>query len=94
MVVCARKPRALPQFLWVNIVLCNLKTTLAGAYHSMKYCKYAANYLSALAYRFNGRFDLHGLISRLIVYVARCAPPREQMIRQQAKSGSRVGSIL
>jgi hypothetical protein len=36
-VVGERKPRDLPQFLWVNTVLGNLKNTLAGAYHSLKY---------------------------------------------------------
>ncbi len=48
-------------------MLGNLKTTLAGAYHSLKYRKYAAHYLAAFAYRFNRRFDLRDLASRLIV---------------------------
>ena len=34
-VVGALKPRDLPQFKWVNTVLGNLKTTLAGAFHSL-----------------------------------------------------------
>ena len=86
-VVGVRKPRDLPQFLWVSTVLGNLKTTLAGAYHSLKYRKYAANYLAAFAYRFNRRFDLHDLVSRLIVDVARCAPAKEQAVRQHAEAG-------
>jgi len=86
-VVGDRKPRELPQFLWVNTVLGNLKTTLAGAYHSLKYRKYGAYYLAAFAYRFNRRFDLRGLVSRLIVDVARCAPAKEQLIRQHAEAG-------
>jgi hypothetical protein len=80
-----RKPRDLPQFLVVNTVLGNLKTTLAGAYRSLKYRKYAANYLAAFTYRFNRRFDLHGLVSRLIVDVARCTPAREKVVRQHAE---------
>ena len=40
-VVGTRRPRDLPQFKWVNTVLGNLKTTLAGAFHSLKYSKYA-----------------------------------------------------
>jgi hypothetical protein len=72
--------------LWVNTVLGNLKTTLAGAYHSLKYRKYAAHYLAAFAYRFNRRFDLHGLVSLLIVDVARCAPAKEQVVRQHAEA--------
>ena len=80
-VVGDRKPRDPSQFLWVNIVLGNLKTALAGAYHSLKYRKYADHYLAAFAYRFNRRFDLRGLVSRPIVGVARCAPIREQVVR-------------
>jgi transposase-like protein len=48
-VVGGLKPRDLPEFKWVNTVLGNLKTTLAGAYHSLKYRKYAAHYLAAFA---------------------------------------------
>lgn len=42
-VVGDRKPRDLPQFLWVKTVLGKLKTTLAAAYHSLKYRKYAVD---------------------------------------------------
>jgi len=81
-VVGDRKPRDLPEFAWVNTVLGNLKTTLAGAHHAFDYGKYAAHYLAAFAYRFNRRFDLHTLVVRLIVAVARCKPRSEQVIRQ------------
>ena len=54
----ALKPRDLPQFKWVNTVLGNLKTTLAGAFHALNYLKYAQRDLAAFAYRFNRRFDL------------------------------------
>jgi len=67
-------------------VLGNLKTTLAGAFHSMKYRKYADNYLAAFAYRFNRRFDLRGLVARLIVDVARCAPAKESIVRTLAEA--------
>ena len=81
-VVGERKPRDLPEFAWVNTVLGNLKTTLAGAHHAFNYRKYAAHYLAAFAYRFNRRFDLHTLVVRLIVAVARCKPRSEKVIRQ------------
>lgn len=87
MVVGESKPRDLPQFRGVNIVLGNLKTTLASAYHLRKYRKCADHYLAAFAYRFKRRFDLRGLVSRLIVGVARNAPIREQMVRQPAEAG-------
>ena len=76
------KPRDLPEFAWVNTVLGNLKTTLAGSHHAFNYRKYASHYLAAFAYRFNRRFDLHTLVVRLIVAVARCKPRSEQLIRQ------------
>ena len=57
-----RKPRDLRQFNWVNSVLGNLKTTLAGTFHSLKYRKYADPSLAAFAYRFNPWFDLRDLV--------------------------------
>ena len=83
-VVGDRKPRELPQFKWVNTVLGNLKTTLAGAFHSLKYRKYGEQYLAAFAYRFNHRFDLHGLVACLIVDVARSRPAKKAVIRVHA----------
>ena len=81
------KPRDLPQFKWVNTVLGNLKTTLAGAFHSLKYSKYADYYMAGFAYRFNRRFDLHTLVARLIVDVARCGPIPKRVVRAQAEAG-------
>lgn len=85
-VVGSLKPRDLPQFAWVNTVLGNLKTTLAGAFHSMKYRKYADNYFAAFAYWFNQRFHLRGLVARLVVDVARCAPAKESVVRAHAEA--------
>ena len=86
MVVGDRKPRDLPNFMWVNTVLGNLKTTLAGAFHSLKYRKYAEHYLAAFAYRFNRRFDLRSLVARLIVDVAQAAPIKECVVRSHAEA--------
>jgi hypothetical protein len=83
-VVGGRKPRDMTQFLWVNTVLGNLETTLAGACLSLKYSKYAAHYLAAFAYRFNRRFDLRGLVARLIVNVVQCAPLKEAVVSGHA----------
>ena len=81
-----RQRRDLAQFLWVNTVLGNLKTTLAGAYHSLKHREYAALYLGAFAYQFNRSLDLRGLVSRLIVDVVRCTPIKEHVVRQHAQA--------
>jgi hypothetical protein len=81
-VVGALKPKDLPEFKWINTVLGNLKTTLSGAFHALKYRKYGQTYLAAFAYRFNRRFDLRGLLATLIVDVARCKPVPEKVVRR------------
>jgi hypothetical protein len=45
----SRKPRDLPQFSWVNIVLGNLKKSLTNAYNAFKFRKYAQHYLSTMS---------------------------------------------
>ena len=79
--------RDLPEFKWVNTVLGNLKMTLAGAVHSLIYRKYAGHYLAAFACRFNQRFDLRGLVARLIVDVALGKPAKETVVRSHAEAG-------
>lgn len=86
MVVGALKPRDLPQFRWINTVLGNLKTSLAGTFHSLEYRKYAQHYLAAFAYRFNRRFDLRGLVAQLITDVARARPATERVVRSNAEA--------
>ena len=81
-VVGQRKPRELPQFKWVNTVLSNAKTMISGAYKAFGYAKYAGRYLGAFCYRFNRRFDLAGLVVRLVVDACRCAATPERVIRQ------------
>ncbi|RKT43984.1 ISXO2 transposase-like protein [Thiocapsa rosea] len=83
-VVGTRKPRDLPMFRWVNTVLGNLKTSFNGAYHSFDFSKYAARYLGAIAFRFNRRFDLRTLPTRLLVAATACGPRPESWIRRVA----------
>lgn len=85
--VGALKPRDLPEFKWINTVLGNLKTTLAGAFHSLNYRKYGADYLAAFSYRFNRRFDLRDLIAELVVDVARCSPITRRDIQGLDEAG-------
>ena len=73
-VVGASKPRDLPHFTWVNTVLGNLKTSLAGAYHALNYVKYADAYLAAFCYRFNRCLDLRTLVVKLMADTALCGP--------------------
>lgn len=80
-VVGQRKPRDMPQFTWVNTVLANLKTMINGGHKAFKFRKYAAHYLGAFAYRFNGRFNLKTLLHDLIAHAANGSPTRERQIR-------------
>ena len=70
-----------PQLHWVNTVLGNLKTSLVGTYHSFNHAKYAARYLAEFAYRFNRRFDLPSMLSRLLRIVATTDPLPLKIIR-------------
>ena len=90
-VVGSLKPRDLPQFTWVNTVLGNLKTTLAGAFHSLKYRKYADQYLAAFAYRFNRRFDLRDLVAQIIVDVTQCRPVTKAVVKTHAEARFQSG---
>lgn len=54
-----------PSFQAVNIVLGNLKTSLAGTYHAYGFRKYAHRYLGQVQYLFNHRFDLRSILERL-----------------------------
>ena len=85
-VVGALKPRDLPEFKWINTVLGNLKTTLAGAFHALKFRKYAQHYLSAFAYRFNRRFDLRDLVAQIILNVARSPSVTQKRVRKNAEA--------
>lgn len=80
-VVAGRKPKDMPEFHWINTVLGNLKTSLTGSYHAFNFQKYAARYLAAFAYRFNRRFDLKALHSRLLVAAVCCGPQPQWSIR-------------
>ena len=71
---------------WANTVLGNLKTTLAGAFHALKYRKYADHCLAAFAYRFSRRFDLRDLVARTVVDVARSKPVAVKAVRAHAEA--------
>lgn len=80
-VMAGRKPKAVPEFKWINTVLGNLKTRLSGCYHAFDFQKYARHYLAAFCYRFNRRFDLRTLHQRLLVAAAFANPRPLRSIR-------------
>jgi len=71
----------LPQFRAVNTVLSNLKTALCGTYHAFDFVKYAPRYLAEAQYRFNRRFDLRSILSRLVRAAAMASPCAAPLIR-------------
>jgi transposase-like protein len=75
-----------PRLHWVNTVLGNLKTSLNGTHHALKFAQYGARYLRAYQYRFNRRFHLEALTYRLAVAVARAAPLPERAVRTPAET--------
>jgi ISXO2-like transposase domain/Transposase zinc-ribbon domain len=71
----------IPQLKAINIVIGNLKTAITGTYHAFKFKKYADRYLAEYQYRFNRRFDLRSLASRIIRAAAHCKPTPERSLR-------------
>jgi hypothetical protein len=63
-------------FGWVNTVIGNLKTTLAGTYHHVS-AKYVSRYLAEFEYRFNRRYNLDTMLQRLL-HAAIHTPPYPQ----------------
>lgn len=70
-----------PSFEAVNIVLGNLKTSLAGTYHAYGFRKYAHRYLGQVQYLFNRRFDLRSILERLARAAAQSPRCRLRAIR-------------
>jgi hypothetical protein len=68
-------------FTWVNTILGNLKTAISGTYHAFDFEKYAHRYLGEYQYRFNRRFDLSAMLSRLITATARTGKRPECWLR-------------
>lgn len=81
-----KKPKDVPEFKWINTVLGNLKTSLAGSLHSFGFRKYAARYFAAFNYRFNRRFDLSTMHERLIIAAIQAKPKNLTQIRLDGDS--------
>lgn len=76
-ITSGRKPKDMPEFLWVNTLLGNLKTS----YHSFDFAKYASRYLAAFAYRFNRCFHLDTLPRHLLVAAIAIEPRSDAWLR-------------
>lgn len=76
-----RKSTEMGCFTWVNTILGNMKTAIAGTYHSFDFDKYAHRYLGEYQYRFNRRFDLAALLPRMITAAAHTGKRTERWLR-------------
>jgi transposase-like protein len=66
-------------FRWVNTVLGNIKTAIAGTYHHVS-SKHAQSYLTSFAYRFNRRYQLDSIVERLAWAAAHTVPQPYRVI--------------
>ena len=76
----------MPEFLWVNTILGNLKTSLVGDYHAFGFAKYTSRYLAAVAYRFNRHFQFDTLPMRLLVAAIAIGPRPDAWLRSTEAS--------
>lgn len=76
-----------PQLHWVNTLLGNLKTSMAGTLHAFRHAKYAQRYLAEFAYRFNRRFDLPAMLPRLLRALASSGPLPLRALRMSEVRG-------
>ena len=76
-----RKPKEVPIFQWLNTIMGNVKTGLSGTYHAFNFQKYGDRYLAEIAYRFNRRFNLKGLLQRLLIACIGSRPQPERLLR-------------
>ena len=81
-----RRAAQKPAFKWVNTALGNIKSALSGTYRHLD-AKHAPRYLAEFQYRFNRRFDLAGMLSRLVYVSVRTPPmPYSQLILADSRA--------
>ena len=73
-------------FKWVNTLLGNLKTSLAGTYHAFGFRQYAHRYLAAAAWRFNRRTDMAAMIRDLATTLMAVTPCAARGLRCSAEA--------
>jgi transposase-like protein len=76
-----KHPSDLPQFRWINTLLCNLKTSFNGTFHAFNFDKYARWYLGGYCFRFNRRFSMAAMTERIANAVCCCMPCTERVLR-------------
>jgi hypothetical protein len=67
-------------FKWVNTVLGNVKKSITGTYQAVH--KHTNRYLASFSYRFNRRFDLSTMLTRLAYVALRTEPMPFHLLKQ------------
>jgi transposase-like protein len=79
-----RKSTDMECFRWINTILGNVKTAISGTYHAFDFEKYGYRYLGECQYRFNRRFDLPSIFSRLLYAATHTGERPERFLRLAA----------
>jgi transposase-like protein len=74
------------EFTWVNTMIGNVKRSLNGTYHKVGE-KHLPRYLAEFNYRFNRRFNLVGMFSRLTYAAVRTPPMPYRLLILDEPSG-------
>jgi len=69
-----------PAFKWVNTALGNIKAVLVGTYRAVRET-HAPRYLAEFEYRFNRRYDLGTMITRLAFVAIRTTPMPYRLLK-------------
>ena len=68
-------------FYWSSTILSNVKTSLAGTFHSLDFDKYGFRYLADIQFRFNRRFNLAKLFESTLYYAVKHLPcPQKNLV--------------
>jgi hypothetical protein len=70
----------IPAFRWVNTALGNIKTAIVGTYRAIR-DKHVPRYLAEFEYRFNRRYDLAAMLSRLGWAAVRTPPMPYRLLK-------------
>lgn len=76
----SKDPRKTSPFNWVNTILGNLKSALAGTYHRLSK-EHLPRHLAVFQYRFNRRFILGDMINKLAFVSLRTSPMPGRLLR-------------
>jgi ribosomal protein L37AE/L43A len=75
-----------PAFKWVNTALGNIKSAINGTYRAIN-TKHVPRYLAEFEYRFNRRYDLASMVSRLNWAAVRTPPMPYRLLKLAEVSG-------